>query len=123
LFFQKQNLACRYIPVWARYSPQPWEDVADEAQRLLDDINKANRNAPNEDHEDGVQENDQEIDRDETDPYNEVTFGRRRPDSVVVDWTNKVLFVLEFKHTSDQKPDYRERGQSRARAQHDILKP
>ena len=96
---------------------------ADEAQRLLDDINKANRSAPNEDHEDGVQENDQEIDRDETDPYNEVTFGRRRPNSVVVDWTNKVLFVLEFKHTSDQKPDYRERGQSRARAQHDILKP
>jgi hypothetical protein len=55
-----------------------------QAQRLLD-INKASRNAPNEDHEDGEQENDQEVDRDEIDPYNEVTFGRRRPDSVVVD--------------------------------------
>jgi hypothetical protein len=31
------------------------------------------------------------------DPYNKVIFGRRRPDSVVVDWTNKILFVLEFK--------------------------
>ena len=49
------------------------------------------RNAPNEDHEDGVQENDQEVDRDETDPNTEEgTFGRRRPDSVVVDWTNNV---------------------------------
>jgi hypothetical protein len=80
----------------------PWEDVANEAQRLLD-IKEVNRNAPNEDHEDGVQENDPEVDRDETDSYNEVTFGRRRPDSVVVDWNNKVLFVLEFKRTSDQR--------------------
>ena len=68
-----------------------------------------------------MQGNDQEVDRDETDPYNEVTFGRRRPDSVVIDWTNKILFVLEFKRTSDQSRDYRERGESRARAQHDIL--
>ena len=38
----------------------PWEDVADEAQRLLAlDIHKASGNAPNEDHEDGEQENDQ----------------------------------------------------------------
>ena len=66
----------------------PWEDVADEAQRLLD-IPKASRNAPHEDKEDGGQENDQEVDRDETDPYNEVIFGRRRPVSLVVDWTNK----------------------------------
>jgi hypothetical protein len=52
---------------------------------------------------------------------NEVTFGRRRPDSVVVDWTNKVLFLLEFKLTSDQRRDYRVRGYSQVRAQHDIL--
>jgi hypothetical protein len=39
----------------------------------------------------------------------------------VVDWTNKILFVLEFKRTSDQRRDYREREESRARAQHDIL--
>jgi hypothetical protein len=85
----------------------PWEDVADAAQRLLD-IHKASRNAPHEDHEDGEQENDQEVDQDETDPYNEVIFGRRRPDSVVVDWTNTILLVLEFKRTSDQRRDYRE---------------
>ena len=99
---------------------KPWEDVADEAHRLLD-IHNASRNDPNEDHENGEQENDQEVDRDETDPYNQVTFGRRRPDSVVVDWTNKILLVLELKRTSDQRRDYRERGESRARAQHDVL--
>ena len=38
-----------------------------------------------------------------------------------VDWTNKVLYVLEFKRTSDQRRDYRERGESRAMAHHDIL--
>jgi hypothetical protein len=29
--------------------------------------------------------------------------------------------VLGFKRTSDQRRDYRERGESRAKAQHDIL--
>jgi hypothetical protein len=66
----------------------PWEDVADEAQRLLD-IHKACRNASHEDRKDGGQENDQEVDQDETDPYNEVIFGRRRPDSV----RESVLFI------------------------------
>ena len=56
----------------------------DELERLLD-INKASQNDENKDHGDGEQKNDQEVDRDETDPYNEVTFGRRRPDSIVVD--------------------------------------
>ena len=36
---------------------------------------------------------------DGTDPYDDVIFRLRRPDSVVVDWINKVLFVLEFKRT------------------------
>jgi hypothetical protein len=40
---------------------------------------------------------------------------------VVVDWDNKVLFVLEFKHTSDQRRDYRELGESRVKSPHDIL--
>jgi hypothetical protein len=61
------------------------------------------------------------VERNETDPYNEIIFGRSRPDSVVVNWTNKVLLVLEFKRTSDQRRDYREQGGSRAIAQHDIL--
>ena len=98
----------------------PWEDVADEAERLLA-IGKVSRNASNEGHDDGEQDNDQAVERNETDPYNEVIFGRRRPDSVVADWTNKVLLVLEFKRTSDQRQDYRERGESRAMSQHDIL--
>jgi hypothetical protein len=58
---------------------------------------------------------------DETDPHNDVIFGRRRSDSVVDDLTNKVLFVLEFKRTSDQRRDYKERGESRAMTQQDIL--
>ena len=62
---------------------------------------------------------DQVVDRDETDPYNEVIFGRRRqvcrPVSIAVDWISKVLYVLEFKRTSDQRQKYRERGESRAR--------
>ena len=31
------------------------------------------------------------------------------------------MYVLEFKRTSDQRQKYRERGESRARAQHDVL--
>jgi hypothetical protein len=66
-------------------------------------------------------EDNQEVDRDETEPYNETIFGRRRPDSIAVEWTSKVLYVLEFKRTSDQRRNYRERGEARARAQHDVL--
>ncbi len=35
--------------------------------------------------------------------------------------TSKTVYVLEFKRTSDQRRDYRERGESRALAQHDVL--
>ena len=66
-------------------------------------------------------ENDQKVERDEKDPYNEVVFGKRRPDSIAVDWNNKIVYVLEFKRTSYQRHTYRERGESRARAQHDVL--
>jgi hypothetical protein len=98
----------------------PWDEIADEAERLLAS-DQANRQAPDDDHVDKEQEDDQVVDRDETDPYHEVIFGRRRPDSVAVDWTSKVLYVLEFKRTSDQRQNYRERGESRQRAQHDVL--
>ena len=30
--------------------------------------------------------------------------------SVVIDWANKVIYVLEFKRTSDQRRHYREGG-------------
>jgi hypothetical protein len=98
----------------------PWDEIADEAERLLES-DQANRQVPDDDHVDKEQEDDQVVDRDETDPYHEVIFGRRRPDSVAVDWTSKVLYVLEFKRTSDQRQNYRERGESRQRAQHDVL--
>jgi hypothetical protein len=64
----------------------PWEDITDEAESLLV-ISKGGRNAAKEGHDDEEwenSENDQEVERDETDPYNEVVFGRRRPDSVVI---------------------------------------
>jgi hypothetical protein len=50
-----------------------------------------------------------------------IFFGRRRPDSIAVEWTSKVLYFLEFKRTSDQRRNYRERGEARARAQHNVL--
>ena len=98
----------------------PWDEIEDEAERPLES-DQANRQAPDDDHVDTDQEDDQEVERDETDPYNEDIFERRRPDSVAADWNSKVLYVLEFKSTSDQRQPYRERGESRARAQHDIL--
>ena len=73
----------------------PWEDFADEAERLRV-ISRAGRNAAKEGHDDEELENDQEVERDGTDPYNEVIFGRRRPDSVVIDWANKVIYVMEL---------------------------
>ena len=51
----------------------------DEAERLLV-ISKGGRNASKGGHDDEELENDQEVELDETDPYNEVTFGRGRPD-------------------------------------------
>jgi hypothetical protein len=97
----------------------PWGDIEDEAERLLE-RRRASQDATTKDNENGEQKCDREVMRDGADSYEEV-FGRRRPDSVVIDWANKVLFVLEFKRTSDQRRDYRERGESRAKAQHDIL--
>ena len=45
---------------------------------------EAVRNAAKEGHDDEELENDQEVERDGTDPYNEVISGRRMPDSVVI---------------------------------------
>jgi hypothetical protein len=97
-----------------------WEDIEDRAERLLE-MRRASQDATTKDNDNGEQECDQEVRRDEEESYEEVIFGRRRPDSFAVDWANGVLFVSEFKRTSDQRRDYRERGESRAKAQHDIL--
>jgi hypothetical protein len=101
----------------------PWEDIADEAERLLE-MRRAGQDATKEDNDNGEQDDAQEVERDGTDPYDEVIFGRRRPDSVVavvVDSANKALFVLEFQRTPEQRRDFKEGGEFRARAQHDIL--
>ena len=98
----------------------PWDDIEDEAERLLESDECTGQTATDT-HVDQDLGNDQGVEREETDSYNEVIFGRRRPDSIAIDWNNKVLHVLEFKRTSDQKHTYRERGESRARAQHDVL--
>jgi hypothetical protein len=98
----------------------PWDEIEDEAEKLLERV-RANLQASDDSHVSKEQEDDPVVDRDETDPYNVVIFGRRRPDSVAIDWTSKTLHVLEFKRTSDQRQDYRERWESRARAQYDVL--
>ena len=69
----------------------PWDEIEDEVERLLESA-RANRQASDDNHVDKEQEDDQIADRDETDPYNEVIFGRRRPDSVAVDWTKFCTF-------------------------------
>ena len=43
----------------------PWEDIADEAERLIA-FGKGSRNAAKEGHNGGEQENGQEMERDET---------------------------------------------------------
>ena len=92
----------------------PWEDIEDEAERLLA-LRRDSTDATITGNDNGEQECDREARRDEAECYEEVIFGRRRPDSVAVDWANRVLFVLEFKCTSDQRRDYRERGESPTR--------
>ncbi len=85
--------------------------------------NKKNRSQDpsDDDQDDKKQEDYQEVDRDETDTHLETIFGRRRPDSIAVEWSSKVLYVLEFKRTSDQRRNYRDHWEVRARAQHDVL--
>ena len=98
----------------------PWDDIEDEAERLLESDGVTGQTSKDT-HADQDLGDDQGKERDETDPYDEFIFGRRRPDSIALDWYNKVLHVLEFKRTSDQRHTYREHGESRARAQHDVL--
>ena len=40
---------------------------------------------------------------------------------MAIDWTNKKIYVLEFKRTSDQRSNYRSRAEARAAEQHDVL--
>jgi hypothetical protein len=98
----------------------PWEEVEREAEQLLEGT-RANVRDPEGSGASQKKDDDRIGDWDEADPYEEVIFGRRRPDSVAIEWTSKTVYVLEFKRTSDQRHNYREQGERRARAQHDVL--
>ena len=98
----------------------PWDEIEDEAEGLIESDQVFRRDLED-DRAAKKQEDDQEEERDDTDTYMETIFERRRPDSIAVEWSTKVVYILEFNHTSDQRQDYRERGEARARAQHDIL--
>ena len=76
------------------------DDIEDEAERLLESAGVPGHTSKDT-HADQDLGDGQVVELDETDPSNEVIFGRRRPDSIAVDWNNKVLHVLEFKGTSD----------------------
>jgi uncharacterized protein YacL (UPF0231 family) len=96
----------------------PWEDIEEEAEELIARSRVERRaSASNQ----ANQQREDESGGDEKDPSEEVIFGQRRPDSLAIDWTNKMVYVLEFKRTSDQRRDYREKAESRARVQHDVL--
>ena len=80
----------------------PCEDVEREAENLLESTRANARDSENSGASQ-EQDDDQTVDRDETDLYNEVMFGRRRPDSVAIEWTSKTVYVLEFKRTNGSK--------------------
>jgi hypothetical protein len=89
----------------------PWDEIVDEAEGLIES-DQVFRRALEDDRAAKKQEDDQEEERDDTDTYMETIFGRRRPDSIAVEWSNKVIYILEFKRTSDQRQDYRECGEN-----------
>jgi len=68
----------------------PWDDIEDEAERLLESDGVTGHTSENT-HADQDLGDGQGVELDETDPSHEVIFGRRRPDSIAVDRNNKVL--------------------------------
>ncbi len=70
----------------------PWDEIADEAERLLE-IDQATRRAADDNQVDKEQEGYQEVDWDDTDTHMNTVFGRRRQDSIAVEWHNKVLYA------------------------------
>ena len=94
-----------------------WNELKEIAERKIAQKQNSQRDAlsnTKDDHE-------QDEDEDRQAPYKEVVFGKRRPDSMAIDWTNKKIYVMEFKRTSDQRRNYRSRAEARAAEQHDVL--
>ena len=106
--------------LWAESKIQDiveWDELKLIADQLIAQKQGSQRDAlssTNDDHE-------QDEDEDRQAPYKEVVFEKRRPDSMAIDWTNKKIYVLEFKRTSDQRSNYRSRAEARAAEQHDVL--
>ena len=78
----------------------PWDDIEEEAEKLIASRREERRAS---DSNQANQQRDDEPVGDEKEPSEEVIFGQRRPDSLAIDWTNKMVYVLEFKRTSDQR--------------------
>ena len=77
----------------------PWAEVEEAARDIMSNDQADDDRGPEEEQDDS---------------YADVVFGKRRPDAVVMDRKGKNIFVLEFKRTSDQRRDYREKGEARA---------
>jgi hypothetical protein len=90
----------------------PWDDIEEEEEEL---IAKRREERQSSSSDKTSQQRNDEPEGDEREPSEEVIFGRRRPDSLAIDWINKMVYVLEFKRTSDQRRDYREKGKERYR--------
>ena len=75
---------------WRHPAILPWEDVEEEAERLLERA-RATEQDSEDSHVSKEREDDRTVDLDEIDPYNEVIFERRRSDSVAIEWTSKTV--------------------------------
>jgi len=75
----------------------PWDDIEEEEEELIAK-RREERQASSSDKT--RQQRDDEPEGDEREPSEEVIFGQRRPDSLAIDWINKMVYVLEFKRTS-----------------------
>ena len=71
----------------------PWDDIEEEAEDLIaKECGK--KQALNSDKT--SQQRDDDLVGDEKEPYEEAIFGQRRPDSMAIDWNNKMVYVLEY---------------------------
>ncbi len=70
----------------------PWDDIEEEAEEL---IAKKREGKQAWSSDKTSQQRDDELIDDEKEPSEEVIFGQRRPDSLAIDWNNKMVYVLD----------------------------
>lgn len=81
--------------------------IQEKAERLLT-LRRANQDVTQEDDQRfDEQKGQQKKRRSNKGSYSKFIFDKRRRDAVMIDWTNKVMFSMEFKRTPDQRRDYR----------------